>query len=91
MSSNWSWIPAEGESKLSRNTEEVPMDTVTRLLLAKLAPMMAELALEHFQEIEDFMMAQAAKTTETQIDDYICSAMLGWARSYLQDYVGKVS
>jgi len=62
------------------------MDSIKDALVAKLVPVVCELVLENFAEIEKYLMEQAA-STETTIDDYVVGAALGWFKGWLKEQV----
>ena len=60
------------------------MDGIKEQLIGKLIPIAIELALDNFDEIEEFFMQQAA-STETSIDDYMVGMLLSWLKGWLQE------
>ena len=61
------------------------MDGIKEQLIGKLIPVAIELALDNFDEIEEFFMQQAASTTGTSIDDYMVGMLLSWLKGWLQE------
>lgn len=62
------------------------MDGIKDQLVARLVPVVCELVLDNFDDIERYLMEQAA-STETTIDDYVVGAALGWFKGWLQSQV----
>lgn len=62
------------------------MDEIKKQLIARMLPMMLEIALENFGELEKVLMEQASRT-DTEIDDFMVGIFLSWAKGWLQDQV----
>ena len=61
-------------------------EDIKEQLISRLIPIAVDLALDNFDEIEEFLMHQAA-ATDTSIDDYMIGIFLSWLKSWLQEQV----